>query len=174
MNAAICSSSISPSEKDFDQDMCDPVGHIVRTDLRNSSLRESTIERAFVLKLLETGRYHVNGKSEEVVWLAEQLVLTERNRYDLVFKLKDSERYVAVEFKRGDHGEEMEAVDQLAQYIEQICVKKRLEPSVILPRIVCEHRSKNLVTKARNVLGPEAEVSEYHLSISFDHEASAR
>jgi hypothetical protein len=172
LNAAICKTSFrAPHEKDFDESIVDPVRDIVKTDLRSSKLLERTVERAFVLRLLERGNYPVDGKYETIDWCAEQPVFEERSRYDLVFRLKESQRYVAVEFKRGNHEEELGAINQLSGYIEELKKDKRIgKDAVILPRIVCEHRSKEIVKNAKEVLGPMAEVEEYQLSLTFSHE----
>jgi hypothetical protein len=173
LNAAICETSMQPPpEEDMEKEIIDPeenVEHLIRTDLIQSKLLEETIERAYLLKLLIRGNFPTEHGNETVVWLTRQRVLERtKGRYDVAFQLNESRRYVAIEFKKG---EGWDAVNQLAGYIGELRREEGIDQKVeVLPRIVCEHRSDELVNEARRVLGPLADVEEYHLNIKFSHE----
>lgn len=173
LNAAICKTSVlPPTKEDVKREIRDPneiIENLIRTDLRESRLLEETIERAYLLKLLTRGTYPTDRGSETVVWLTDQRVLERtRKRYDVAFRLKESGRYVAVEFKRG---EGFSAMQQLKDYIEELKREENIQlDASLLPRIVCEHRSEDLLMKARDVLGSLVDVEEYHLNITFSHE----
>lgn len=122
LNAAVCETSVQPpSKEDIEEIMWTPmqiVDNLIRTDIRQSKLHEETIERAYLLKLLIRGTYPTKHGDETVVWLTNQRVLERtRERYDVAFRLKESGRYVAVEFKRGEGAD---AIEQLKGYIKEL------------------------------------------------------